>query len=52
LTAVPVPTYFTLGRERLPSAVEEAISGGNPEIAPNLLYLGELQLYGCQLTGR
>lgn len=38
---MPVPTYFTLGRNALPTVVEERIAGGNPEVAPNLVFLGE-----------
>lgn len=52
LTAVPVPTYFTIGRERLPTAVQESIAGGSPEIAPNLIFIGKLLSFEVSLHNR
>jgi hypothetical protein len=43
LTPVPVPTYWTVGRNALPHRVVEALGRG-PEVAPNLVYLGAYSL--------
>lgn len=37
---MPVPTYFTLGRNPLPDGLAERLSS-DPEIAPNLVFLGK-----------
>ena len=42
-TVVPVPTYFTIGKLPLPEVIQEKIQQSGGEVAPNLLFLGELK---------
>lgn len=38
--AIPLPTYFTLGRHELPPRVEERLRSNDGELCPNLTALG------------
>lgn len=40
--AVPVPTYFTLGRNELPDSIKGKVGAGAGEVTDNLVFLGEL----------
>ncbi|BEJ18171.1 hypothetical protein CspHIS471_0704480 [Cutaneotrichosporon sp. HIS471] len=42
--ALPVPTYWTVGKNALPQRVLEALAKG-PEVAPNLVYLGKSSVF-------
>lgn len=37
---VPVPTYFTLGKNELPSKIQERIVESGGEVVNNLVFLG------------
>jgi hypothetical protein len=41
LIAVPLPTYFTIGQNPLPSAVKDKILATGGEVASNLVFLGK-----------
>lgn len=38
--AVPVPTYFTIGKYALPQTIQEKILSTGGQIAENLVFLG------------
>lgn len=42
LTVVPVPTYFSIGRNALPGSVQQKIGESGGEVTDNLVFLGEL----------
>ncbi|KAL8815568.1 MAG: hypothetical protein Q9223_005306, partial [Gallowayella weberi] len=38
---IPLPTYFTVGKRSLPSAVTEKLEKSDDELCPNLYFLGK-----------
>jgi hypothetical protein len=39
---VPVPTYFSIGRNALPGSIQQKIGESGGEVTDNLVFLGQL----------
>jgi hypothetical protein len=39
---VPVPTYFSIGKNALPGSVQQKIGESGGEVTDNLVFLGQL----------
>lgn len=42
LIKVPVPTYFSIGKNALPGSVQQKIGESGGEVTDNLVFLGQL----------
>jgi hypothetical protein len=42
LISVPVPTYFSIGKNTLPGSVQQKIGESGGEVTDNLVFLGQL----------
>jgi hypothetical protein len=44
---VPVPTYFSIGKNALPGSIQQKIGESGGEVTDNLVFLGQLDCIYC-----
>ena len=47
---VPIPTYFSIGKNALPGSVQQKIGESGGEVTDNLVFLGQLTGPCIELT--